>query len=127
VSDPRLEPKIGSAHGFSAAMVRAEPGNGAALHWHETEEFFMPLVGKWSIFWLDGETRREVILEPFDTVNVPTRIFRGFRNVGDGPGVLFAVIGGPDAGKPHWHPSVIEEARKTGLSVADDGTLIVNH
>lgn len=24
-------------------------------------------------------------------------------------------------GKPDWHPSVIDEARKTGLSVDDDG------
>jgi hypothetical protein len=27
------------------------------------------------------------------------------------------VSGGPDAGKVDWHPSVLEEARKTGLSV----------
>src|SRR5262245_20692769 len=30
-------------------------------------------------------------------------------------------IGGLDAGKVDWHPSVLEEARKTGLSVDDGG------
>lgn len=125
VGDPRLAPKIGTAHGFSVAMARADPGNGAGLHWHETEEFFMPLVGRWSIYWLDGDVQREVILDPFDTVNVPTHIYRGFRNVGNVPGTLFAVVGGPDPGKPHWHPSVIEAARRTGLSVDDAGNLII--
>ena len=126
VADPRLAPKIGNAHGFSVAMARADPGNGAGLHWHETEEFFMPLVGRWSIYWLEGDEEREVILDPFDSVNVPTHIYRGFRNVGDVPGTLFAVVGGPDPGKPHWHPSVIEAARATGLQVDDKGNLIID-
>ena len=39
--------------------------------------------------------------------------------------LLMAIIGGPDAGKVDWHPSVLAEARKTGLSVDDDGNLIV--
>jgi hypothetical protein len=36
VSDPRLARKIGNAHGFSVAMARADPGNGAGLHWHSS-------------------------------------------------------------------------------------------
>jgi hypothetical protein len=36
-----------------------------------------------------------------------------------------AIIGGPDAGKVDWHPSVLAEARKTGLSVDDAGNLII--
>ena len=125
VSDPRLAQKIGGAYGFSVGMARADPGNGAGLHWHETEEYFMPLVGRWSIYWLEGDVQREVIFDPFDSINVPTHIYRGFRNVGATPGTLFGVVGGPDAGKPHWHPSVIEAARATGLRVDDNGTLMV--
>jgi hypothetical protein len=37
-----------------------------------------------------------------------------------------AIIGGPDAGKVDWHPSVVAQARKTGLSVDDDGNLMVD-
>ena len=39
--------------------------------------------------------------------------------------LLIAIVGGPEAGKVDWHPSVVAEARKTGLSVDDDGNLIV--
>jgi len=38
---------------------------------------------------------------------------------------LIAIVGGPDTGKVDWHPSVIEAARQTGLSVDDEGRLIV--
>jgi hypothetical protein len=58
--------------------------------------------------------------------NVPIGIYRGFRNLSDRPdALLMAIIGGPDAGKVDWHPSVVTEARKTGLSVDDDGNLIL--
>jgi len=57
---------------------------------------------------------------------VPIGIYRGFRNLSGKPDdLLMAVIGGPDAGKVDWHSSVIEEARNTGLSVDDDGNLII--
>jgi hypothetical protein len=36
-----------------------------------------------------------------------------------------AIIGGPDSGKVDWHPSVLAEARKTGLSVDEEGNLII--
>src|SRR5262249_812277 len=53
-------------------------------------------------------------------------IYRGFRSLTDAPdALLMAIIGGPDAGKVDWHPSVLEEARKTGLSVDDEGNLII--
>jgi hypothetical protein len=49
-------------------------------------------------------------------INVPIGIYRGFRSLTDAPdALLMAVVGGPDAGKVDWHPSVLEEARKTGL------------
>ena len=37
-----MEPPI-AAEEFHLAMVRAEPGRGAALHSHLTQEVFMPL------------------------------------------------------------------------------------
>lgn len=123
-SDPLLAPKIGAAHGFASGFAKCEPGCGAALHWHETEEIFMPLDGEWSIYWRDGETEHEVILKPFDTVSVPVGIYRGFKNVSNGPATLHFIVGGPDTGKVHWHPSVIEAARKTGLDVDDNGLLV---
>jgi hypothetical protein len=59
-------------------------------------------------------------------INIPIGIYRGFRSLTDAPdALLMAIIGGPDAGKVDWHPSVLEEARKTGLSVDDEGNLII--
>jgi quercetin dioxygenase-like cupin family protein len=118
--------KLG-AHGFSITYVRAPKGCGAALHRHATEEVFIPVKGRWQVFWLEGETERTLDLDEGDICNVPIGIYRGFRNLSDAPDALFmAIIGGPDAGKVDWHPSVLAEARKTGLSVDDDGNLIVD-
>ena len=126
VKDPDLAPKIRApAHGFAIAYARAPKGCGAALHRHPTEEVFVTLKGKWEIYWLEGDLERKVVLDPGDIVNVPIGVYRGFRNVSDEPdSTLIAIVGGPDPGKVDWHPSVIEEARRTGLSVDDDGNLI---
>ena len=113
------------AAGFSVTYVRAKNGKGAALHRHATEEVFIPVKGPWQVFWLEGDEERTVDLDEGDVVNVPIGIYRGFRSLTDRPDALMmAIIGGPDAGKVDWHPSVIEEARKTGLSVDDDGNLV---
>ncbi len=122
-----LKPKVkAGAHGFSITYVRAPKGKGAALHRHATEEVFIPVKGRWQVFWLDGEAERTLDLDEGDVVNVPIGIYRGFRNLSDRPdALLMAIIGGPDAGKVDWHPSVLAEARRTGLSVDEDGNLIV--
>jgi quercetin dioxygenase-like cupin family protein len=124
-ADLRPHVKAG-ADGFSITYIRAPKGKGAALHRHATEEVFLPIHGRWQVFWLEGSEERTLDLDEGDVVNVPIGIYRGFRNVSDHPdALLIAVVGGPDAGKVDWHPSVVTEARKTGLSVDDDGTLIV--
>lgn len=125
--DPLLAPKIAApAYGFSVGYIRAKNGCGAALHAHETEEVFIPVRGQWEIYWLEGETEQAVTLDVGDVVNVPTGIYRGFRCASDDPdALLLAVVGGPDAGKPAWHPSVLEEARRTGLDVDENGNLRV--
>ena len=128
LDDPALAPKIAApAHGFSVTYVRHTPkGHGAALHRHPTEEVFIAAKGPWEVFWLEGEVERTTTLQPGDIVNVPIGIYRGFRNAGDDPeATLIAVVGGPDTGKVDWHPSVIAAARQTGLSVDDEGRLIV--
>ncbi|MBT4907062.1 MAG: hypothetical protein HON62_09280 [Rhodospirillaceae bacterium] len=123
--DPALDPIIKApAHGFSVGYIRARNGRGAALHAHETEEVFIPIRGQWEIYWLAGEEEQAVTLDVGDVVNVPLGIYRGFRCACDDPeALMLAVVGGPDAGKPNWHPSVLEAARETGLSVDDQGNL----
>lgn len=122
-----LRPNVkNGAVGFSVTYIRAKSGKGAALHRHATEEVFIPVKGRWQVFWLEGEVEHTVDLDEGDVVNVPIGIYRGFRSLTDAPDALMmAIIGGPDAGKVDWHPSVLAEARKTGLSVDDDGNLII--
>ena len=127
VSEPLLAPKIKApAFGFTVTYVRAPLGCGAALHRHPTEEVFLTLKGRWEVYWLEGEERRAITLDPGDIVNVPIGVYRGFRNASEDPGsTLIAIVGGPDPGKVDWHPSVLDEARATGLAVDGEGNLIV--
>ena len=126
LEDPALEPKLGTAHGFSLVYNRAKEGSGsgAALHAHQTEEIFLPLKGTWEVVWLEDEEEHAVRLDPLDVVNVPIGIYRGFRLVsGEADALMLAIVGGPEAGHVAWHPSVVEQARATGLEVDDDGNL----
>jgi mannose-6-phosphate isomerase-like protein (cupin superfamily) len=114
-SKPELQPNIPlPAHGFNLGMIQAESGNGAALHAHETEEVFMPLVGDWVVIWMTEDGEKEILLRSFDSINVPIGVYRGFRYVGEGTGTLLTLIGGPEAGKVDWHPSVVEAAAEAG-------------
>ncbi len=122
---PELAPNIPlPAHGFNLGMIQAETGNGAALHAHETEEVFMPLIGPWAIVWMTEDGEREIVLNPFDTISVPIGVYRGFRYVGEGAGTLLTLIGGPEAGRVDWHPTVTQAAEATGLSRNEAGDLV---
>ncbi len=119
--DPDMRPPL-KAEDFHLAMIRAEPGKGAALHSHLTQEVFVPLSGRWSIFW-GPEGDREVILEPYDVVSVPVHVMRGFRNVGDESAMMLAVVGGHDPGRVGWPDSLKDMARGAGLEIDADGNL----
>ncbi len=124
--DPALNPKLGTARGFSLVYNRAKEGSGSgsAMHSHQTEEVFIPLIGSWEVIWLEGDEERAVRLDPLDVVHVPIGIYRGFRLVsGEADALMLAIIGGPEAGHVAWHPSVVERARETGLEVDDEGNL----
>lgn len=113
---------------FNLAIVEAPPGNGAALHDHETVEVFMPLTGEWEVYYgdrsheLDGEER--VILEQWDAIQIPPGVFRGFRNAGDEEAYLMALTGGEDPGRVTWPTKIVDEAERLGLARNDDGDLV---
>ena len=116
-------PAISSVNGFTVTYNGCESGKGAALHSHETCEVFIPLTGRWSVYWgQDGE--HEAILDPFDVISLPTGILRGFKNVSDEYSILMAIIEGNNPGKVGWHNDVVESAKSTGLELDVDGNLI---
>lgn len=108
---------------FNICIVECEPGTGTLHHDHETLEVFMPLGGKWKIFWGDDEDSRCVTIGQFDVVSVPIGVMRGFRNIGDTKAMLMVTIGGTDPGKCGWHKDVIDEAARRGYRVGDDGNV----
>ena len=121
--DPELKPAISAVEGFNITYIGAEPGKGAALHSHSTVEVFVPLTGRWSVYWGE-EGENEVVLDTFDCVSVPVGVLRGFRNVGEGHAYLMAILGGTDAGKVGWADSVLRRAEETGLGRDEAGNVV---
>ena len=121
LEDPDAQAPI-APQDFHVAIVRAEPGKGAALHSHLTQEVFMPLTSRWAIYW-GPKGDKEVILEPFDTISVPVHVMRGFRNAGAETALLLAVVGGHDPGRVGWPDSMKQKARGVGYELTADGSL----
>jgi mannose-6-phosphate isomerase-like protein (cupin superfamily) len=73
-----------------------------------------------------GEHGRDasVNLSPGDVISLPTNMFRGFENVGDGPGFLFAILGEDNPGRVLWAPLVFDLAAEHGLVLLEDGSLV---
>lgn len=108
---------------FHLAIIEAEPGNGSHLHTHTTVEVFVPLSGTWALPYsasADGETA-ELQLERWDVCSVPPGVWRGFRNAGADKAELMVIVGGTDAGRLTWAPSVLEAAQKAGRGLDEHG------
>ena len=98
--------KIPQGENFCVTVIMAEPGRGAPLHAHTTEEIFIALTGRWGIFWGD-DGQHDVILEPWDAVSVPS--MRGFRNAGTEDAFMLCILGGGDPPPPIYHLSVTQQ------------------
>jgi mannose-6-phosphate isomerase-like protein (cupin superfamily) len=122
LEDPNLPKPPIPAQDFTLAIVRAEPGKGAALHSHLTQEVFIPLTGRWEVFW-GPEGKRSAVLEPYDVISLPVHLMRGFRNVGMDAALLLAVVGGKEPGKVGWPESVKQKARAAGVELDSEGLL----
>jgi quercetin dioxygenase-like cupin family protein len=111
-------------HGFNVGGARQPPGCRNSHHSHDTEEVFVVHAGSWKFTWgVDGGDG-EAVLTAGDTISIPVKVFRGFENVGDDDGFLFAVLGGDDPGRVTWAPYVLESARRYGLVLLQDGRLV---
>jgi mannose-6-phosphate isomerase-like protein (cupin superfamily) len=121
LEDPDVRPAI-PAQDFHLAIVRCEPGKGAALPSHLTQEVFMPLTGRWAVMW-GPRGDHELILEPYDVISLPVHVMRGFRNAGNETALLLALVGGNDPGKVGWPEEMKRMAREVGYELTDAGTL----
>lgn len=115
---------IREPHGFNIGGARQPPGCINSQHSHISEEVFVVHSGQWAFrCGVDGGDA-EVILNPGDCISLPVNVFRGFQNVGEEEGYLFAVLGRDDPGKVTWAPEVFEEASQYGLVLLENGQLV---
>ena len=111
-------------HGFNIGGARQPPNCVNSQHSHETAEVFVVHSGRWAFHLGENAETAEVILEPGDVISIPIHVFRGFKNIGDSVGFLFAVLGGDDPGHVTWAPYVFEAAKRHGLVLLQDGSLV---
>jgi len=122
--NPDQHVHIDIPHGFNIGGARQPPGCVNSQHSHETAEVFVVHSGTWAFLLGPNKEDGEVVLGPGDTISIPTRVFRGFENIGEDVGFLFAVLGGDDPGHVTWAPYVFEDARSYGLVLLEDGSLV---
>ncbi len=115
---------IKEPHGFNRGGARQPPGCTNSQHSHETEEVFIVHSGQWAFRWGEQCEDGEAVLGPGDCISIPVNVFRGFENVGDGVGYLFAILGGDDPGNVLWAPDVFDKASDYGLVLLENGRLV---
>ena len=122
--NPNQHVHIAMPHGFNIGGARQPPGCVNSQHSHDTAEFFYVHTGSWSFNLGEKGEDASVILHPGDAISIPTHVFRGFTNVGEDIGFLFAVLGGDDPGRVTWAPDVFDMAEEYGLVLLESGMLI---
>ena len=115
---------ISEPHGFNIGGARQPPGCLNSQHSHKTEEVFIVHSGQWAFRGGEKGEQGEVILGPGDCISIPVNVFRGFENVGNDIGYLFAVLGQDDPGHVTWAPDVFDKAEDYGLVLLENGQLV---
>ena len=122
--NPNQHVHVPEPHGYNIGAARQPPGCLNSQHSHLTAEVFVVHSGEWAFRYGVDADDGEVRLSPGDTISIPQMMFRGFENVGEETGFLFAVLGGDDPGKVTWAPRVFELARDYGLVLLEGGRLV---
>jgi mannose-6-phosphate isomerase-like protein (cupin superfamily) len=109
-SDENLKPQVTTAENYHIDFINAEPGNGAALHSHDTEETFICLTGQWRVAWgTNGE--EHVDLGYLDGICCPPGVMRSFSNISGGKALLLSILGGKEPGHVVWSQSIRDKLK----------------
>lgn len=122
--NPEQYVHIAEPHGFNIGGARQPPGCVNSQHSHDTAEVFVVHSGHWRFDLGEHGGDAQVHIGPGDVISIPTQIFRGFTNIGDDVGYLFAVLGQDNPGRVLWAPDVFELAKQHGLVLLESGQLI---
>lgn len=122
--NPAQHVHITEPHGFNIGGARQPPHCVNSQHSHDTAEVFVVHSGEWRFDLGENGTDARVELHPGDVISLPTRTFRGFTNIGEGDGFLWAVLGNDNPGRVTWAPQVFAMAQDYGLVLLENGQLI---
>lgn len=122
--NPEQYVHITQPHGFNIGGARQPPGCVNSQHSHDTAEVFVVHSGQWRFDLGEHGDDAQLFIGPGDVISIPTQTFRGFTNVGQDTGYLFAVLGQDNPGKVLWAPDVFEMANDYGLVLLETGQLI---
>ena len=122
--NPEQYVHITAPHGFNIGGARQPPGCVNSQHSHDTAEVFVVHSGHWRFDLGERGDDAQVMIGPGDVISIPTKTFRGFTNVGQDSGFLFAVLGQDNPGRVLWAPDVFEMAQQHGLVLLETGQLI---
>ena len=122
--NPEQYVHISEPHGFNIGGARQPPGCVNSQHSHDTAEVFVVHSGQWRFDLGEHGDDAQVTIGPGDVISIPTQTFRGFTNVGEGSGFLFAVLGQDNPGRVLWAPDVFALAQQHGLVLLESGQLI---
>jgi len=125
--NPAQHVHIPESHGFNIGGARQPPNCVNSQHSHTSAEVFVAHSGRWRFDLGEHGEAAQVYLEPGDTISLPVNMFRGFINVSDDSGFLWAVLGGDDPGRVTWAPYVFDMAKDYGLVLLENGRLIDMH
>jgi len=122
--NPDQHVHIVEPHGFNIGAARQPPGCTNSQHSHDTAEVFFVHSGDWRFDFGEYADDAQIEAAPGDIVSFPISCFRGFSNIGNDAGFLWAVLGGDDPGRVIWAPQVFELAANHGLVLLESGSLI---
>ena len=81
-SEHRAAPAgIATAHSFHMCFIDSKAGNSPVIHAHEYREIFMPIIGRYRIYF-NKDPESFVELGPFDTFSVPPMLWRRVEQQG---------------------------------------------
>jgi mannose-6-phosphate isomerase-like protein (cupin superfamily) len=122
--NPNQHVHIPEPHGFNIGGARQPPRCLNSQHSHETAEVFVVHKGRWRMIFGVNADEGDAVMEEGDVISIPIHMFRGFENIGEETGFLFAVLGGDNPGKVTWGPRVFELATRYGLVLLEGGRLV---
>jgi len=116
----RQVPNIHEPHGFSAAWLSADPGQGVLAHSLPVDQTLTCAAGRWKVTLNPGKDEVTVELGKRDALSIPAgvrRVFECLSTSEEGHADLYVVTSGDGRVEINWDDSVIAAAEEAGVAL----------